>query len=131
MVRSRISAAIAAAFSVVAVGSANASIVITEVYAAGSGNLTYAADWFELTNTGAAAVDITGWKIDDSSAAFATAVAFRGITSIGAGQSVVFFEGNTAGSNDATITTNFINAWFGGTAPVGFQIGAYGGSGVG
>lgn len=131
MVRSTFNAAIAAAFSVVAIGSANAGIVITEVYAAGSGNGTYAADWFELTNTGATAVDITGWKFDDSSAAFATAVAFRGITSIDAGKSVIFLEGNAAGSNDATIATNFVNAWFGGTAPIGFQMGAYGGSGVG
>ncbi len=131
MIRSTFNAAIAAALSVVAIGSANAGIVITEVYAAGSGNGTYGADWFELTNTGAAAVDITGWKIDDSSAAFASAVAFRGITSIAAGKSVIFFEGNAAGSNDATITTNFVSAWFGGTAPVGFEIGSYGGSGVG
>lgn len=132
MVRSTFNAAIAAAFSVVAIGSANAGIVITEVYAAGSGNGTYGADWFELTNTGAAAVDITGWKMDDSSATFGSAAAFRGgVTSIAAGQSVIFLEGNTAGTNDGTIATSFVNAWFGGTAPIGFQMGAYGGSGVG
>jgi hypothetical protein len=124
-------AILAATIALLAASSSRAAIIISEVSAYGSGNTTYAADWFELTNTGAAAVNIAGWKVDDSSNAFATAVALRGVTSIGAGQSVIFFEGNASGSTDATITTNFINAWFGGTAPAGFSIGAYGGSGVG
>ncbi|MBY0263294.1 MAG: lamin tail domain-containing protein, partial [Phycisphaerales bacterium] len=68
---------------------ASAQIRITEVYPAGSGNGTYAADWFELTNTGPTAVDITGWKIDDSSNAIATAFALRGVTSIPAGASAI------------------------------------------
>ena len=54
--------------------------------------LLYAADWFEVTNTGTTAVDITGWKIDDNSNAFGSAVALRGVTSIAAGKSAVFFE---------------------------------------
>lgn len=117
--------------SLAAVTHSSAAIVVTEVHSNGSGNSTYAADWFELTNTGASAVDITGWKVDDSSGAFGSAVAFRGLTSIPAGASVVFFEGNTSGSNDATIRAAFIDAWFGGTAPAGFLIGSYGGSGIG
>jgi len=110
---------------------ARAGICITEVHPTGSSNSTYQADWFELTNTGAAAVDITGWKVDDNSALFTSAVGLRGVTSIGPGQSVVFAEGNTAGSNDATIMGNFIAAWFGGSAPAGFTMGGYGGSGIG
>ncbi len=110
--------------------SAGAAVVITEVHPTGS-SASYAADFFELTNTGSSDVDITGWKMDDSSAAFATSVALRNITSIPAGASVIFFEGNASGSTDATIAANFISAWFGGSAPSSFLIGAYGGSGVG
>jgi hypothetical protein len=35
---------------------------ITEVVSSGG-----TSDWFELTNYGPTAVDITGWKVDDSS----------------------------------------------------------------
>jgi hypothetical protein len=47
--------------------SANAGVVITEVMP-GSGHTSTAAngDWFELTNTGSAAVDIMGWSWVDS-----------------------------------------------------------------
>lgn len=107
------------------------AIIISEVDPTGSSNSTYAADWFELTNTGLAAVDITGWKMDDNSNAFANAVALRGVTSIQAGQSVVFIEGKASGSTDASIDASFVSAWFGGSAPTGFTIGNYGGSGVG
>lgn len=104
---------------------------ISEVNPSGSGS-AYAADWFEITNTGTTALDITGWKFDDSSNAFATAVALRGVTSIPAGKSAVFFEGDATGTTDATITANFSTAWFGSsTLPNGFLIGAYGGSGIG
>lgn len=108
------------------------SIIITEVNPAGSASGNgYAADWFELKNTGASAVDITGWKMDDNSNAFASAVAIRGITSIAAGQTVIFLEGNATGTTDATIAANFISAWFGGSAPLDLVLGFYGGSGVG
>jgi hypothetical protein len=111
--------------------SARAAIFVSEVHPSGSGTATYAADFFELTNDGPTSVDITGWRMDDNSNLFANAVALRGVTAIGAGKSVVFFEGTPAGTTDATIAANFISAWFGGTAPAGFTIGAYGGSGVG
>jgi uncharacterized protein YjiK len=105
---------------------------ISEVHPSGSGNGTYAADWVEVTNTSATDLDITGWKLDDSSNAFATAVTLRGLTTIPAGKSAVFFEGNATGTTDATITAAFSNAWFGSpTLPAGFLIGAYGGAGVG
>jgi hypothetical protein len=92
--------------------------------------MSYAADWFEVTNTGTSAVDLTGWKMDDSSNAFATAVPLAGLTSLPAGKSAVFFE-DTNGT-DATIESAFFQAWFGSsTAPSGFLIGHYGGSGVG
>lgn len=114
-----------------AVTQAHAAIIISEVNPTGSSTTTYAADWFELTNTGSTAVNISGWKMDDNSNAFGSAVALRGVTSIAAGQSVVFVEGNTSGSNDATIDASFKTAWFGANVPTGFVIGNYGGSGVG
>jgi len=107
---------------------AHSAMLITEVAPWSSGNsLPLAADWFELTNTGPAAVIVTGWKMDDSSNSFATAVTLNGITSIGAGQSAIYLEG----ANLATLQTNFINTWFGGTAPAGLLIGNYSGGGVG
>ena len=52
-----------------------------------SGNNPYTGDWFELTNTGGAAVDIAGWKMDDNSDSSGLAVALNGVTSIPAGRS--------------------------------------------
>ncbi|TAK93059.1 MAG: lamin tail domain-containing protein [Aquabacterium sp.] len=122
--------ALAAVLACAVSHSAHAAIVISEVDAAGS-SAAYAADWFELTNTGTSAVNINGWKMDDNSNAFASAVALRGVSSIAAGQSVVFIESNSTGSTDAAINAAFTQAWFGGNAPSGLLIGNYGGAGVG
>lgn len=101
-------------------------LFISEVHPAGSGNGTYAADWFELTNNSSNTIDITGWKMDDDSNSFASSVALNGVNSIAPGQSVVFIEG------DATKVSAFNTAWFGSSnAPTGFVIGTYSGSGVG
>ncbi len=112
---------------------ANASIIISEVHPTGSSaTTTYAADWFELTNTGTSAVDITGWKMDDNSnnAVAGQAVSLRGITSIDAGKSVVFLETDATGTTDTAKDASFKSAWFGSNVPTGFLIGNYGGSGV-
>jgi hypothetical protein len=121
------------AVAVIVTAQSRAAIIISEVDPSGSAsaNNTYAADWFELTNTGSSAQDITGWKMDDNSHLFANAVSLRGVTSIAPGKSVVFLEGLADGSTDTTINNNFINFWFGGTAPAGFTIGNYGGASVG
>ncbi|MBD2525077.1 SdiA-regulated domain-containing protein [Nostoc sp. FACHB-133] len=100
------------------------SIFITEVAPWSSGNSPVGADWFELTNKGLSAVDITGWKIDDNSNSFASSVALSGITTIGAGESVIFLEG-------ATVNPTFLSNWFGANPPAGLKIGNYSGSGVG
>ncbi len=103
------------------------SLVISEVAPWSSGNSPVGADWFEVTNTGASAVNITGWKMDDNSNAFANAVALNGITSIAPGESVIFIEtGDLAGAAAAFRTT-----WFGANPPAGLQIGSYSGGGVG
>ncbi len=108
-----------------------AEIIVSEVHSTGSSSTTYAKDWFELTNTGLSSVNITGWKVDDSSNAAASALLLRNVTSINPGQSVVFIETDAAGATDATVTAAFTSAWFGASIPVGFTIGTYGGSGIG
>ena len=102
-------------------------LFISEVAPWSSGNSPIGADWFEVTNTKATAVDITGWKMDDSSGSFAASVALNGITSIAPGESVIFIES----SSPATVIPSFKSAWFGANPPLGLQIGTYSGSGVG
>src|SRR5262245_5971572 len=116
----------AASMCLLAVGAVRADIIITEVNSAGSaGSSGYGGDWFELTNNGPSAVDPTNWRVDDDSAAFGSGRTLTGITSIAPGESVVYME-SPAGN-----TTNFLTAWFGGTPPVGFQLGTYTGAGIG
>jgi len=100
-------------------------VIITEIAPWGSSTPPYSADWFEVTNIGGAAIDITGWKMDDNSNSFALSVPIVGVGSIAPGQSAVLIEGT------ATTAINFVTAWFGGTAPAGLVIGSYSGSGVG
>ncbi|HEX8027227.1 MAG TPA: SdiA-regulated domain-containing protein, partial [Vicinamibacterales bacterium] len=109
------------------------TVRITEVAPWASGNSPGAADWFEVTNTGAVAVNLTGWKMDDNSNAFGNAVAMSGVGSVAVGESVIFIEApaGASASQIAALKAAFIDTWFGGHAPVNLQIGTYGGSGVG
>lgn len=100
-------------------------VYISEVAPWSSGNSPVGADWFEVTNGGSSALDITGWRVDDGSASFASSAALNGVTSIAAGQSAIFIEGG------ATQIANFITTWFGGVQPSNVQIGSYSGSGLG
>ncbi len=106
-------------------GSTADAVAISEVAPWGSSTTTYAADWWEVTNTGGTPLDLGGWKMDDSSDALSTAVALNGVRTIPAGQSAIFIEG------DGTNERAFTDAWFGsGNLPAGFQIGNYSGSSV-
>ena len=67
-------------------------LYISEVAPWASGNSTLGADWFEVTNSSSSAINITGWKMDDNSNSFGSSVALNGITSIAAGESVIFIE---------------------------------------
>ena len=88
------------------------------------------ADWWEVTNYGSSAVDITGWKVDDSSFTSGSSVALNGITSISAGESVAFLETTTLDSGTvATLISSFRTFWGGSAASA--QIGYYAGSGIG
>jgi len=99
-----------------------ANIRITEVMSSSNGGGTPTPDFFEITNYGSSAVTLTGWKMDDNSFAIGSAVALSGITSIGAGETVVFIE-SAAGA----AVSSFRSFW-GGLA--GVQVGYYSGSGV-
>ena len=119
--------ALAAALLATSVLSVQAQIRITEVAPWSSGNSPVAADWFELTNTGSSAVNITGWRMDDNSNSFASSVALSGISNIAAGESVIFLESDTPTTTIAT----FKSTWFGSNVPAGLQIGSYGSAGLG
>jgi hypothetical protein len=110
------------------VASTQAQSLIRVTEAMSSSGTGGTPDWIELTNLGNTAANINGWKVDDSSRAFGSSLLLNGITSIAAGESVVFFETASnllAASSD---TTNFRNFW-GGLS--GVQVGYYGGSGIG
>lgn len=113
----------ALALAAAVTSTSHAAVAITEVAPWGSGGTPYAADWFELTNTGTGALTISGWKMDDDSSASNTAVALNGITTIAAGESVIFMET----SSSSTINT-FKSTWGLGA---NVQVGSYSGSGVG
>ena len=97
---------------------------ITEAMSQSGTAPTFTADWWEVTNFGSSAVDLTGWKMDDNSFDSTRAVALNGVSSIGAGESVVFLE--TAAP--LTDIPNFRSFWGGSAATA--VIGSYTGSGV-
>lgn len=104
------------------------TVCISEVASWSSSNATIGSDWFEVTNNGTTALDITGWKVDDNSKSFSSAIALTGITSIAAGESVIFIEND---ADAAVIIDKFKSIWFGTNVPVGLQVGTYTGSGIG
>ena len=108
---------------------APAALVITEAMSSSGTGGT--GDWFELTNTGASAVNVTGYKMDDNSFLFANAVPMAGVSSIAPGESAVFIETDTTVPADqATAIAAFRTFW--GTAKLAsVQVGEYSGSGVG
>jgi hypothetical protein len=111
-----------------------AQVRITEVDANGS-SAGYGADWFELLNLGSTTLDLTGWKMDDNSAAFGSAVAMRNNASanpfqLAPGQMAIFLEDGATSTGDAALGTAFQNAW-GANLPSNLTLYYYGGSGVG
>ena len=115
---------VAASICLLLAGTAQAQVQITEVAPWSSGNSPILHDWFELTNTGAASVDITGWRMNDDTVDFASGAPMVGITAIGAGESVIFIENGDPAA--------FKTLWFGAPdVPASLQIGTYTMSGVG
>lgn len=83
------------------------ALVITEVMSDSGGTGATNGDWFELTNTGAAAVDVTGYYWDDDGPAGNDGALFPGI-SIPAGGSVVIVDEGAGNLAD------WLVAWGGG-----------------
>ena len=102
--------------------SASASLRITEVMSSSAGGGSPTGDFLEITNYGSSAISMSGWKMDDNSFDITKAVALNGITSIGAGESVIFIE-SAAGA-----AVNSFKTFWGGLT--GVQVGYYSGSGI-
>jgi hypothetical protein len=111
------------ALGAIVASSASANIRITEVMSSSNGLGVPTPDWIEVTNYGASAVDLTGWRVDDSSFNLAVSAVLNGVTTIGAGESVVFIE-SAGGAGISAFRT-----FWGGLSSV--QIGYYSGSGLG
>jgi hypothetical protein len=103
--------------------SSQGALVITEAMSSSGNGGT--ADWFELTNTGPSAVDATGYKMDDSSFAFANAVLLSGVGSIPAGTSALFVE------TDAPLTDLPTFRTFWGGSALTTLVGSYPSAGLG
>ena len=73
---------------------ASAQVYITEAMSSSGGT----DDWIEVTNYGSSAISISGWRFDDSSFNFGVSQALNGVTTIGAGESVIFIE-SAGGAN--------------------------------
>ncbi len=104
----------------------NAQVRITEVMSGAGGTASTVGDkdWFELTNLGSVAVDITGWKVDDNSFDKTKAFVLNGVTSIPAGKSVIFIE-SSAPTTDIPALKAF---W--GSSMDNVAVGSYTGSSI-
>lgn len=104
---------------------ASAQVAITEF----NSNSDATDDWFELTNGGMSAVDITGWGFDDFPEDVERIAPISGVTSIAPGESVVIIQFDD--ESDVPLldqVQGFRDAW-GGLA--GVQVGSHAGSGLG
>ncbi|MGF1530445.1 MAG: lamin tail domain-containing protein [Puniceicoccaceae bacterium] len=106
-----------AAGSFLAAISASGTLLITEIQS--NQNFASGEDFFEITNFGNSAVDLTGWTYDDSSNNPAVGFNF-GELSIAAGESIVFVE---------DLTAEAFRTWWG--IPDTVQVVTYSGSGLG
>lgn len=112
--------ALLVALSSCAALAASAQLRITEVQSSNNGNTHQ--DWWELTNFGSGAVNLNGYKFDDSSATIANSVTLSTSLSIAPGESIIFVE---------TLTASEFRAWWGPNLKANAQIVTYTGSGLG
>lgn len=101
-------------------------LTVTEAYVGVPGN-DLTEDWFEITNMGDAAWDLTTDPLwyDDEGMEVGKADPINGISSIGAGETIVIVLGETTAA-----VTEFISVWGSGNL-TGVQIGYADGSGLG
>jgi len=108
------------------------TVAITEVDPTGSSSAGYAADWWELTNTGSTVANLSGWKMDDNSEEFAKAVSLEGVSTVAPGETVLFLEIEPdKESTEKEKVAKFKSAWFGSSVPAGLRFGTYHGDAVG
>lgn len=69
-------------------GGAQANVLITETFPGGVDGKEATSDWFELTNFGAASVDVSNWSYDDKSNDPGEAI-FQDISTLAPGESAV------------------------------------------
>lgn len=103
---------------------ASAQLAITEINSSSDAT----DDWFELTNAGADAVDVTGWGFDDYPEDTEKVVELEGVTMIAAGESAVFLQYDPDEGPLADLLAGFREAWGG---LDGVQVGFHRGSGLG
>ncbi len=95
---------------------------ITEVMSSSGTGGT--ADWFELTNLGDEPADLTGYRVDDNSFAFAGGGVLNGVDAIAPGESVIFME-----TADPAFAIGLFRQFWG--LPESQKIGSYSGGGLG
>lgn len=102
---------------------APAALLVTEVMASPAEGSAPSADWWELTNSGGEAVDLSGWRFNDDTGGFADAFVMPAGLSLRPGESIVFVE---------NLTPDEFKTWWG---PENFsptnQIITYAGTGLG
>jgi len=111
--------------ALVITSAASAQIAITEF----NSNSDATDDWFELTNAGMSAVDITGWGFDDFPEDVEKIAPINGVTSIASGESVIVIQFDD--ESDVPLLdqlAEFRAAWGG---LDGVQVGSHAGSGLG
>jgi hypothetical protein len=115
------------------VGTAPAQLAITETLSSAATNLNAEVvvagpDFWELSNFGPDAIDLTGYRFNDADATLggdANSTAFNGIT-IAPGESIVFVQsGNTVVTN----RDSFIEWWGATNLPANLQVVFYTGNG--
>ena len=111
--------------------SAQGLIRVTEAMSSSAAAGGGTGDWFELTNYGGSAVNIAGWKVDDSSFLSTASLPLNIVTSIGAGESAIFIEvpSATASGGEAQFVADWRSFW--GNSVATTQVGWYKGSGIG
>src|SRR5882672_9443563 len=90
--------------------SLRAGVIISEFLAQNDGGLHdqdgETPDWIELHNTGASAVDLSGWHLTDT-ATNLTKWTFPSTNLAGGGYLIVFASGKNRATNGAELHTNF------------------------
>lgn len=101
---------------------AQAQLKITEVQSSENTGAVTHQDWWELTNLGSSAVDISGYKFDDGSANVANSVVLSPSLTINPGESIIFVE---------TMAEADFRTWWGTGLSLSTRIFTYTGSGLG